>query len=59
MARLVSRILFACMVAGAFYVSGHLAVFCENWHDSLVTSSAVFSVSFLSMVGSAFKLLYA
>ena len=59
MTRLASRMLFSCAVAVAFYLSGHLAVMCEAWHDSLITSSAVFFVSFLSMIGSAFKMFYA
>jgi hypothetical protein len=47
---------FAIFVA--FYASGHLAMFLENWHSSVMASSAVFGVSFVGLVGGGAKIWY-
>jgi hypothetical protein len=40
----------------AFYLSGMIGLFCENWHADLVMSSGIFSVSFASFTGFFIKI---
>ena len=56
MHKLLKRLLFSFAIFTAFYLAGHLAMYLEYWHDSVFASSAVFGVSFVSLVGGAFKL---
>jgi hypothetical protein len=42
----------------AFFMSGELANYLEHYHSSIVASSAVFGVSFVSIIGGATKIWY-
>jgi len=55
---LVKKLLVSAAIFGAFYLAGNIAIYCENFHDSLFTSSAVFGFSFVSLLGGATKLWY-
>jgi hypothetical protein len=49
------KLVLSCVVFGAFYVSGHLAMYLENYHDSILASSAVFGVSFVGLATGILK----
>jgi hypothetical protein len=42
----------------AFCIAGYLASSIENIYESLIASTAVFGVSFVSIIGGAIKLWY-
>ena len=54
----LKRLIVVVAVFGAFCVAGFLASSIEQMYQSLAASSAVFSVSFLSLIGGAVKLWY-
>jgi hypothetical protein len=58
MAGVIKKLLVSLAVFTAFYMSGYIALFIESYHQSLVTSSAVFGISFVSILGGGFKLWY-
>jgi len=54
----IKKLCLAAIICAAFYASGYFAMFIENWHDSLLASTAVFGVSFTSLVAGGIKLLH-
>ena len=58
MPKLIKRLMCSFAIFVAFYASGHLAMFLENWHSSVMASSAVFGVSFVGLVGGGAKIWY-
>ena len=55
MPRLAKRAIVSIAVFCAFYLAGTLAVYCEHWHDNMLASSAIFGVSFVSLLGGGAK----
>jgi len=55
MHKLMKRLCLLVIFVGAFYLAGHVGMWWENFHSNPIGGSAVFSVSFLSIIGSIFK----
>lgn len=49
-----ATISLACFAA--FYAAGCFALYFESFHQSIVASMAIFGVSFVSLIGGAFKI---
>jgi hypothetical protein len=58
MAGMVKKLLVSLAVFAAFYLSGYITLCIETYHQNLFASSAVFGISFVSMLGAAFKVWY-
>lgn len=54
----LKKLLISAVVFAAFYLAGCIAIYCEGLHDNLVASTAVFGVSFVSIIGGVVKLWY-
>ena len=55
MLRLLKKYSIFIAICIAFFVSGWFASSIEDFHNSLLTSTAIFGVSFFSLIGSFFK----
>jgi Ca2+/Na+ antiporter len=56
MQRLLKKLFLSLAIFAIFCASGYLASSIETIHNSIAASTAIFSVSFVSLVTSAFKL---
>jgi hypothetical protein len=54
--KLLKKICFSFAIFIAFSASGHLAMYLEAYHNSIIASSAVFGVSFASLIGSGLNI---
>jgi len=55
---ILKRLAVFAAIFVAFCIAGFVASSFEQLHQSLVTSTAVFGVSFVSLIGGALKLWY-
>lgn len=58
MQRLVQRLCLSISIFGAFCIAGFVASVFPVLHENLITSTAVFGVSFVSLIGGIFKFFY-
>jgi len=58
MPKLIKQLVISLAIFAAFSISGHIAMYLESWHESILASSAVFSASFASLVGGGTKIWY-
>lgn len=58
MSKLLKRLLASIFVFAVFCLAGYLASSMESFHNSIVASTAVFGVSFVSILGGAVKVWY-
>ncbi len=56
MCQLLKKLLLSLVIFGAFCVAGYLASSIEYIHNSIVASSAIFGVSFVSIIGWVMKI---
>jgi hypothetical protein len=54
--KLLKKVCFSFAIFIAFSASGHFAMYLETYHSSIIASSAVFGVSFASLIGSGLKI---
>jgi hypothetical protein len=56
MHRLYRKLLISFLIFTAFYTCGHIALYLESWHNSVIASSAIFGTSFAGSGCALFKL---
>lgn len=56
MCKLSKRIWLSIIIAVAFFIAGHLGMLIEDWNSNVLAGSAVFGVSFISIIASILKL---
>jgi hypothetical protein len=56
MPQLAKRTIISIAIFSAFYIAGNFAIYCENWHDNMLASSAIFGVSFVGLLGGGAKI---
>lgn len=52
------RVLLSILVFIAFYLAGCIALYIESWLQSMIAGSAVFGISFVSLIGTLMKAWY-
>lgn len=58
MHKMVQRLCLSITIFGAFCLAGFVASNLPILHESLITSTAVFGVSFVSLISGVFKFWY-
>lgn len=56
MCKFSKRIWLSIIITVAFFIAGHLGLYIEEWNSNLFAGTAVFGVSFVSIIASILKL---